>query len=348
MLTSVHNLFCFAILLTSINSGLTFAEEPLKPKTPPILESDGVRVDAIHINRTWKSNAPSEVNLSSMEILLWLGMNDTAPQFLVQLVNLEPIIDDTGKVLSTDQRRKEIYVLGRNVVSGTTRWIDSRNGPVVSLTVDAPARKASHIQSFKGRIEVTPISNGSITLKNLPSLIGKQLQHKFLKDLDIVPNIEKDNQVTKVTLKITGQHERLRSWKVQQNGRPLILLSTGSEWTGEKSKRESQTYPTIPPKMSMDHPYRQMLKYSKRQWFHPYRELLKPYQKMFHPFVKAFIVYQKMVQSRVKKLPPEFKRLQPYKKKFQPNKKTSLVLEVALNLGKKQTFDFEFHNLNLP
>lgn len=201
---------------------IAFAQGQLQERTPPIASSGPVEVNEIRIARVSVSDASPEADLTNMRLSLWIDVKDAkARDFLVRLVKLAPIADDTGKILSTDERRKEIRPLAEEVRASELKSFRGRRGPVVSLLLDAPSRGASRIKTLKGRIEVTPAGRETITLKNLPSLVGKQVKHDLLTETNVVPRIEIDDDLTEVTLEITGQHDRLIDWAVAQDGQPL-------------------------------------------------------------------------------------------------------------------------------
>ena len=224
---SIRCLLCSAFFLAYFHT-LSSAEEPIPKRTLPIATSGQIEVDAIRIARVKVSGASPNADLTKMRLSLWIDVKDAkAREFLMRLVKLDPVVDDTGKLLSTKDRRKKILSLKKEVRTTGRKTFRGRNGPIVPWLFDAPARGASRIKTFKGRIEITPIGREEIVLKDLPSLVGKQIKHDLLAATNIVPRFDIGNDVTEITLAVTGQHDRLIAWTVAQDGKPLRAVMRG-------------------------------------------------------------------------------------------------------------------------
>ena len=236
MLTSRRYLFYLGVLLIYYcNCTPGFAQEQVPERTPPTATSGQVEIDAIRITRIEASDASPEADLTNMQLSMWIDVKDAkARTFLVRLVKLEPIVDDMGKVLSTDDRRRDILPLAKEVLASELKTSRDRNGPVVSLWLDAPSRGASQLKSLKGRFKVTPAGTETLELENLPSIVGKQVKHKLLTETNVmVKSIEWGDYSTDVTLEVTGQHDRLINWTVAQDGQPLTPASLSKSAAGD-------------------------------------------------------------------------------------------------------------------
>jgi hypothetical protein len=77
----------------------------------PIASSGGVELKYIHIERIRYSPTDARNSMLLDFLLVYPGKFDTSPSsrpnFLVQFLELDPVKDDTGKLLLTKQRRKD-------------------------------------------------------------------------------------------------------------------------------------------------------------------------------------------------------------------------------------------------
>lgn len=247
MFSSTRLFSCFLLLLTChCTSG--FAQEQSPECTPPIATDGRVEVDEIRISRVRASGASREADLTNMRISLWVDTKDpNARDCVVRIVELEPIVDDTGKVLSTEDRRRNMLPLQKEQRAREFKTFRGRRGPVVSLLLDAPLRRASRIKLLKGRLEITPARTEKIIVDNLPSLVGKRVKHDLLKKLTIVPRIEIVDDTTEVTLDITGQTDRLIAWTVAQDGKPLNWANQSESARADPVRTVGHGYPRFQP-----------------------------------------------------------------------------------------------------
>jgi hypothetical protein len=227
MLLSTRRLLWLVVFLTS-PSRPAFSEDHARNVSPPIATAGRIEVSEIRIARIRASDASPAADLTNMEIALWIDVEDaTAREFLVRIVSLEPIVDDTGTRLSPDNRLRDIRPLAMEVRADESKSARGRRGPVVRLLLDAPSRAATRIRSLKGRVEVTSSGREIINLENILARVGKTVQHELLAETRIVPQIKSADGMTEVTLTVTGQHDRLMAWTIAQNGKPL---EPESEW----------------------------------------------------------------------------------------------------------------------
>src|ERR1700722_6631016 len=96
--------------------------------------SDGVEIEELHIVRRSALGAVKGADLTNMQLGLWFSADWMVPNGgsppLIHIQELSVIKDDTGRVLSTEKRLKEIEYL-RGEVRGTT-WqsFGGKQGPV--------------------------------------------------------------------------------------------------------------------------------------------------------------------------------------------------------------------------
>ena len=150
--------------------------------------SNGVEIEEIQIVRRSALGTVKGANLTNMQLGLWFAANwkekegDSPP--LIHLQELSTIEDDTGHVLSTEKRLKQIEPLRGEAHVGTWRSVNGgKAGPVVSLLLDAPARGANKIKALKGKAQVTLTKQVSLTFKDLAAINGKDLDHPDMKNL---------------------------------------------------------------------------------------------------------------------------------------------------------------------
>src|SRR5262249_17922984 len=156
----------------------------------------------------------AEADLTNMQLELLIDMNRSTNNeaCLIKLVELAPVVDDKGKVLSTKKRLTKIEELQGDVPASSFKGTRGRSGPVVCLLLDAPSRGARSIKAIKGTFEVVPAKVEKLRFVNLPSLVGKPLKHKQLKGIKVVLKITKGELGTTVFLEITGARNRLVNW----------------------------------------------------------------------------------------------------------------------------------------
>src|SRR5262249_1729437 len=130
------------------------AEEPMRM----VPGNGGAEVLGIRIIRRSALSAVKTAEPPGMELELWFPADWKTQAASVQPIprririrSLDPIEDDTGKLLLTKARREVIGCL-RDEVRGTG-WVlaHGKTGPVVSLALEVPARRAEAIRSIKGQ-----------------------------------------------------------------------------------------------------------------------------------------------------------------------------------------------------
>jgi hypothetical protein len=98
--------------------------------------SDGVEIEELHIVRWSALGAVKGADLTNMRLGLWFSADwkasdaDSPP--LIHLQELSTIRDDTGLVLSTEKRLKEIGYLRGEVRGSVWQISGGKQGPVAS------------------------------------------------------------------------------------------------------------------------------------------------------------------------------------------------------------------------
>jgi len=208
--------------------------------------SNGVEVEELHIARRSALGAVKGADLTHMELGLWFSADwmptDGRSPPLIHLQELSPIEDDTGRVLSTEKRLKHVEQLRGEVRGNTWKSAGGKQGPVVSLLLEAPARGAARLKAIKGKAQVTTTKQISLTFKDLAAMDGKELDHPDMKGLGAM-NLrfaitEKDGSVSArlsapVNYASPWNRGRLYAWDVMDGERRLSQSSEGSSGAGE-------------------------------------------------------------------------------------------------------------------
>ena len=208
--------------------------------------SNGVEVEELHIVRRSALGAVKGADLTHMQLGLWFAADWKAPDGhsppLVHLQELGPIEDDTGRVLSTEKRLKHIEQLRGEVRGDTWKSAGGKQGPVVGLLLEAPARGAGRIKAIKGRAQVTTTKQISLTFSDLAAINGKDLEHPDMPSLGAMKLrfaiAEKDGSVAArlsapVNYASPWNRGRLYAWDVVDGERRLGLSSQGTSGEGE-------------------------------------------------------------------------------------------------------------------
>jgi hypothetical protein len=147
----------WGIVLAGIAAGAVGAKAA---ETGPLAVSGGAEIEEISLHRSKVAYADPDADLAHLRVALWFPFDKggaAEAAYLVRLVSIDPIRDDTGKGLTGRKRLPAIRqwlqpVRAHNVVAR-----DRREGPVLELTLDAPVRTAKRLQLLAGKVEVTRI-----------------------------------------------------------------------------------------------------------------------------------------------------------------------------------------------
>jgi hypothetical protein len=203
--------------------------------TGPIARSGVVEVNQISIHRQKTAYAAKGAELTYMSLALWLPVvksGRTGEEYLVRLTELAPIKDETGKQLSTKARLEAIPELKDDTQADESAGVGGSSGPILMLTLDAPARGAAHLKLVKGKATVQRVMNETLHFEGLAKLAGKPLEHQRLKGYQITPSLEIKNASVEVSLRVPSRRGRLMNWSLTTRGGRLSPDSQG--WSTEK------------------------------------------------------------------------------------------------------------------
>jgi hypothetical protein len=218
--------------------------------------SGGVELDEINIVRRTALGAVKTADLTNMEITLWFASvwkkKVRDGHFLVHMKALEPIEDDTGKLLLTELRLKGIECLQGDVRLNAWKTSGGKEGPTLSLKLEAPAHKADKIKAIKGKAEVISAKPVDVTFSDLSAINGKELTHpdlKGLRDMKLIFAIEEKEGM--VAAKMAAPFNfaspwnrgRLVDWELvdSKKGIRLFSQSVSTDTKGE-GVTEGKTY----------------------------------------------------------------------------------------------------------
>jgi hypothetical protein len=154
----------------------------------------------------------------------------------VHMKALEPIEDDSGKLLLTESRMKSIECLQGDVRMNSGTFYGGKGGPNLSLKLEAPSHKADKLKAIKGKAEVTFAKPVAVTFSDLAAINGKELTHpdvKGLRDMKLTFAIEEKNG--KVSAKIAApftyaspwNRGNLDDWQLVDGRKEIPLFSEG-------------------------------------------------------------------------------------------------------------------------
>jgi hypothetical protein len=202
--------------------------------------SNGVEIEELYVVRQSALGAVKDADLTNMRLRLWFSADweakDGRSPPLIQLQELSAIEDDTGHVLSTEKRLKQIEQLRGEVRGDIWKGAGGKQGPVVSLLLEAPARGAGKIKAVKGKADVTLTKQISLTFEDLAAVNGKDLEHPDMKNLGAMKLrfsiAEKDGSVS-AKLSSPSKRGRLYDWNVMDGEKAISLSSEGTHREGE-------------------------------------------------------------------------------------------------------------------
>lgn len=216
--------------------------------------SNGVEIEELHIVRRSALDAVKKADMTNMQLRLWFSADweakDGRSPPLIHLQELKAIEDDTGHVLSTENRLKQIDQLRGEVQASTWKSAGGKQGPVVSLLLEAPARGAGKIKAVKGKAQIALTKQINLTFSDLAAVNGKDLEHPDMKNLGAMKlrfSIgEEDGGVTAtlsapVNYASPWNRGRLYDWHVM-DGEKAISLSTETTRSEGEGVTVERTY----------------------------------------------------------------------------------------------------------
>ena len=205
-------------------------EPDVEPDTlPPIATSGDIEIDEIQITRRQSSDQARSADLTNMSLGLWFASKEELPErALLQILELDPIHDNTGKLLTTDGRLNALQFLKKDFLCDERCSKRGKHGPVIHLRLDAPAREATSIKAIKGKAVLSRAELLTIDFKDLAEINGKTLEHPKLKEFPIEPKIELVDNHTEVSLCVPKNYRRLYHWGLfNKSRRELPSVSQG-------------------------------------------------------------------------------------------------------------------------
>ena len=228
-LSTRQHVFAVVLVLTFLPAiGVRAQDRNDEPEHLPVIATSGsVDVEAIRISRSRASGQAKHADLTNMDVLLWLTSKAEPPEYmLLQLTELDPIHDNTGKLLTTKQRLDALPFLKKDFRVNEYKTVGERNGPIIHLFIEAPAREATTIKSIKGKAVVSEVNSVRIDFKDLAAINKKTLEDPKLKDFKITVEIAVVEGDTELTLQVPPNHERLMWWGLVTNARRTVPITS--------------------------------------------------------------------------------------------------------------------------
>ncbi len=220
-----------------MRSTITLAAVPLlslvaaASAAPPTAPRGGVEVTEIWVRKfRIVHGKPPIAGEMKLKLLVAIPPDSklAGREFYFDKLTIEPVHDDTGKLLSPKDFASELEGRRPGVVTASHigEGKAARSGPALEIYLDLPARKADTIRRLKGAIEVTAGKQETLTVKDVVKAAGKPIDSPKLVGLKVTPVVRKEKDKTVVALQITGNAERLLSWYPKNEG---VKFSTMTE-----------------------------------------------------------------------------------------------------------------------
>lgn len=140
-----------------------------------------------------------------------------------RIASLEPIQDNTGHLLASKERLDAMPFLREDSETGLSVRGDQVSFAFI-LTLDAPARPATHVKLLKGKLVVSKLKIAALGFKDLAALDGKPLDHPKLKGREIRVKVEESGDRTTVYLQTPAHYRQLLHWGLAKDERMLEEL----------------------------------------------------------------------------------------------------------------------------
>ena len=228
---SMRHLSLLVIVYLFASNGVR-GQEPMQTqdRVPVIATSGQVEIAAIRITRETVSGAAKEANLTNMQIELWF----TRPPRSVVLVLISSSFSIWLPLKYAPDRFSPRTSDWPPSPFCRARWRPDRRtrfeakGPVVAITLDAPARNASKIKSLKGKASLSRSAYAPMQFTNSRQWMERLPDHPKLKGFPIRAWVKVANGSTEVTLNVPKQHARLTAWGLVEDNQ-LLSISSESE-----------------------------------------------------------------------------------------------------------------------
>lgn len=205
----------------------------------PLAVSGEVELVELRLQRSRRGRIPfdQEAAKGTLETCLWFPKEwqksasfrqEANPDFyFFNVIELGEVLDDAGKLLFGERTKED--GLPRRWMSSESMYLNrspSRKGPVLRLTLKAPALQAKKLARITGTVEVSAARLVQQTLK-VPVKEGEQV---FDKDIfaafPLHLKVASQEKETVLHLKTPTFLGRLSQWEVETKGRPLFAYSS--------------------------------------------------------------------------------------------------------------------------
>jgi hypothetical protein len=198
-----------------------------------LAENGGVQISSIEVVKRAGEARAKERDPAGTQLNLWLTRKTEGASgfYVVSFAQLDPIEDDTGRILSSQARLEAMRFLKNDFKTTRHKSIDDRSGPTVSMVLDPPAKGATKIRLLKGKAVV--LTCARLKFDDLTAVTrGKPLEHAELKDFSIKPSVKFADGQTTVALEVPLDHARIAEWGL---GERSSLLNPTTESISKES-----------------------------------------------------------------------------------------------------------------
>lgn len=146
-------------------------------------------VERLELTRRLATGAVKSVDLNSLRLNLWFalpyGEAFHHDQLLVHIHELAPIEDDKGNSLLSPSVMRWNRALKEPSQPPMLQTSRGKDGPVVGIGLDAPARDATDLRQIKGKVTISGLKIERVEVRDLSTLKGVPIEDKFLDDFPI-------------------------------------------------------------------------------------------------------------------------------------------------------------------
>lgn len=179
--------------------------------TPAIAKSGEVELEQVKVNRSGIKNRETGEEIADTSISIRIPIKGEKPERTVlQLIELEPVRDDTGKLLSTDEQMKRMDSCSI-YLHKLAREQSNTDADSISLhmLLAVPADGAKSIPAIKGKLLHSEAKLGVVDVKDLSEHKNRQIEEASLSKLKLFTDVALVKGRTEVSVHIPPRSYKL-------------------------------------------------------------------------------------------------------------------------------------------
>lgn len=206
--------------------------------SPALAKSGEVDLERIKVDHTGVTIQATGEELAYTTITVRVPVTgDNPDRTLLQLVELEPVRDNTGKLLSTEERMEDMerFAIYLHKYSREVYNIDSSTISL-HMQLDAPAVGAKSIPVIKGKLLHSEAELVLIDVKDLTEHKHRKVEHPHLGKIQLATDVVLVDGQTEVSMHIPRlSRNQIDDWNLisKDGNRPLKYRSESSSPQGE-------------------------------------------------------------------------------------------------------------------